>query len=180
MTNQPARSVVLPGWDGAGAPGGPSEAEPGAGGAGPGAAQRRRLILDTADFGSQARHARPLRPELAAALDVHRSPSSSGDCWWQGAAAVVRPRCCTSLLYGRAVIPCLQSTPRLSRAVADLGIGSSVNPSQTGSVGSRCGQDWWSASRSAGVARLNRQVPVPDNAVRHVWVAARAGPTSFR
>jgi hypothetical protein len=33
-----------PGWDGAGAPGGPPKAEPGAGSAGPGAAQRRCLI----------------------------------------------------------------------------------------------------------------------------------------
>ena len=31
-------------WDGAGAPGGPPKAEPGAGSAGPGAAQRRRLM----------------------------------------------------------------------------------------------------------------------------------------
>jgi hypothetical protein len=37
-------SVVSPGWDGAGAPGGASQRpEPGAGSAGPGAAQRRRL-----------------------------------------------------------------------------------------------------------------------------------------
>ena len=38
--------------DGAGAPGGPPKAEPGAGSAGRGAAQRRRLDLGTAQFGN--------------------------------------------------------------------------------------------------------------------------------
>ena len=43
----------LSGWDGAGVPGGASpRPEPGAGSAGPGAAQRRRLILKTAEFGN--------------------------------------------------------------------------------------------------------------------------------
>ena len=42
----------LPSRDGAGAPGGPAKAEPGAGSAGPGAAQRRRLDLRTAKFGN--------------------------------------------------------------------------------------------------------------------------------
>jgi hypothetical protein len=44
--------------------------------AGPEEARRdgaHRLDPDIAQFGSQARHALPLRPELAAALDVHRS-----------------------------------------------------------------------------------------------------------
>jgi hypothetical protein len=48
------------------------------------------------------------------------------------------------------MIPCLQSTPGLSDAVADLGISALVDPSQTGSVGCRCGQDWWSVSTSTG------------------------------
>jgi hypothetical protein len=50
---------VLVSWDGAGAPGGASpRPEPGAGSAGPGAAQRRRLIIITANFASAARRAR--------------------------------------------------------------------------------------------------------------------------
>jgi hypothetical protein len=44
------------------------------------------------------------------------------------------------------VVPCLQSTPRLSVTVADLVIRITVRRSQTDSVGSRCGQSWWSAS----------------------------------
>ena len=49
------------GWDGADAPGGASSRpEPGAGSAGPGAAQRRRLITAMARFGSSA-----LRVELS-------------------------------------------------------------------------------------------------------------------
>ncbi len=45
MPDEPDRSLAPPGWDGAGAPGGASpRPEPGAGSAGPGAAQRRRLI----------------------------------------------------------------------------------------------------------------------------------------
>jgi hypothetical protein len=42
---------------------------------------------------------------------------------------------------------CLQSTPGLSATVADLATSSSVHRSQPGSVGFRCGQRWWSASR---------------------------------
>ena len=41
----------------------------------------------------------------------------------------------------------MQSTPRLSATVADLATSSPVRRSQTGSVGFRCGQRWWSASR---------------------------------
>ena len=48
---------------------------------------------------------------------------------------------------GRSLISCLQSTPGLSVTVADLVISTSVHRSQTGSVGFRCGQPWWSASR---------------------------------
>jgi hypothetical protein len=47
---------------------------------------------------------------------------------------------------GRSLISCLQSTPGLSVTVADLVIRTSVHRSQTGSVGFRCGQPWWSAS----------------------------------
>jgi hypothetical protein len=43
---------------------------------------------------------------------------------------------------------CLQSTPGLSATVADLAISTSVHRSQTGFVGFRCGQLWWSASVS--------------------------------
>jgi len=53
------------GWDSAGAPGGPRKAEPGAGSAGPGAAQRRRLTRSLKDYSAKNR----LRIELLAPFD---------------------------------------------------------------------------------------------------------------
>ena len=56
---------------------------------------------------------------------------------------------------------CLQSTPRLSVTVADLAASSSVHRSQTGSVGFRCGQHWWSALRR-GRRRANTWTAMPS------------------
>ena len=68
----------LPGWDGAGAPGGASpRPEPGAGSAGPGAAQRRRLIRRHKDYsaGNELRIEGPTRdPALLAPAPARRDP----------------------------------------------------------------------------------------------------------
>jgi len=66
--------------------------------------------------------------------------------------------------------PCLQSTPGMSDTVADLGISALFDPSQTGSVGCRCGQDWWSVSTSAGwrcssVGATGLLLPKPSDGV---------------
>jgi hypothetical protein len=80
------------------------------------------------------------RPPLAAVMVTHLVTRSS------------RQRQSWSLDLrsdGPVVIPCLQSTPRLSEAVSDVAADGSLVRSKTASVGIRCGQGWWSGSLDA-------------------------------